>query len=77
MSDRSDELEQARRAKAKALETLAGRCELSSVGITRSGGRYAVQVNLEHEPEEALPSEIDGVRLVVKVTGPIRKQSEE
>jgi hypothetical protein len=71
------ELDAARAAKAKARSLFSGLAKVNGVGITRAGGRYAVKVNCEslNVPETELPDEIDGVPVVVDITGPIRKQS--
>jgi hypothetical protein len=75
--DDDTELEAARAAKAKARKRFAGLARVSGVGITRAGGRYAVKVLCEaiDVPAGKLPDNIDGVPVVVDVTGPIRKQT--
>jgi hypothetical protein len=44
------------------------------IGITRVEGEYAIKVNLSEPigPGTELPTEIDGVRVRVEVTGVIR-----
>ena len=72
----SSSLEAARAVKDKARTMVATIAEVQGVGITRVDGIYAVMVNVlqELEDESALPESIDGVPLVIKVTGTIRKQ---
>ena len=69
-------LAKARAAKEKALARFNEIAGVSGVGITRKDGQYAVRINLEQELDEGvkLPARIEGVAVVVKVTGPIRKQ---
>lgn len=67
-------LAQAQAAKRSALHFFEGRGISAGVGITRVGGEYAVKVNLT-APVAAgvkIPTDIDGVRLKVEVTGTIR-----
>lgn len=67
-------LEQARAAKPAALRRFGKIARVVGVGITRVNGEYAVKVNLR-EPVSSdveVPDEIDGVRIRVEVTGPIR-----
>ena len=49
--------------------------KVCGVGITRQNGVYAVKVNLEDELESdaEVPREIDGVPVVVRSVGKIRK----
>jgi hypothetical protein len=67
-------LEKARAAKELALQRFRAIDKVVGVGITRVGGEYAIKVNLSEPvgPETKLPAEIDGVRVRVEVTGPIR-----
>jgi hypothetical protein len=67
-------LEKARAAKELALQRFRAIGKVVGVGITRVGGEYAIKVNLSEPvgPETELPAEIDGVRVRVEVTGPIR-----
>ena len=79
MADVDEGLRAARAAKDKAARVLERFGRVRSVGITRRGGVYAVQVSLERAPEaEAdVPDQIDGVPLVVRTIGTIRKQNEQ
>ena len=76
MSDQEKQLKAARAAKEKAKRLLARFGLINAVGITRSEGRYAVKVSFEEEPEprDELPDELDGVPIVIRVGGRIRKQ---
>ncbi len=66
-------LEQARAAKAKALEALHDSPARAGVGITSVGAGYGVKINLT-ETVERLPSEIEGVPVIVEVVGTISKR---
>ena len=76
MTQADSELEAARAAKAKVKRLFSKKTRICGVGLTRHAGQYQVKVNLEAEPdpEVALPSEVDGVPVVVHVVGKIRKQ---
>ena len=76
MSDQSRELDAARAVKQKARSVFVRFGEVTGVGITRQGDRYAVQVDLESEPadRDKLPDQIDDVPIVVRVVGQVRKQ---
>ncbi len=76
MADVDEGLRAARAAKDKAARVLERFGRVRSVGITRRDGVYAVQVSLERAPDEEadVPDQIDGVPLVVRTTGTIRKQ---
>ena len=71
------QLQEARAAKEKAKIIFRHLGQVCGIGITRQGDSYAVKVNLETTPAQGLklPEEIDGVPIVVQVTGPIRKLS--
>ncbi len=44
--------------------------------VTRGdGSRYAVKVNLAEEPTVTVPTMVDGVPIIVRVLGTIRKQA--
>lgn len=77
MSDVNDELEAARAAKNKAKKLFPKEVHVCGVGLTRRAGRYHVKVNLEDEPgpEIELPTEVDGVPVLVNIVGKIHKQS--
>jgi len=68
-------LEEARAAKARAMEVFRRKATVVGVGITRIGGGYGVKVNLETSPTPnvELPETIDGVPVRVEVVGRIRK----
>ena len=76
MSKASKQLEKARAAKQKAGEIFRAYGTVVGVGITRRDDEYAVKVNFETPPPnlDALPTEIDGVPVVVQSVGTIRKQ---
>ncbi len=76
MTMESAQLAAARAVKGKAAEAVGRSSRVCGVGITRRDGVYAVKVNVEEEPaeRETLPAEIDGVPIVVKVVGKVRKQ---
>lgn len=77
MAERVIQLEEARLAKDRAKTVFRHFGKVNGVGITRQGDSYAVQVNFEEAPEKntELPTEIDGVPVVVRVIGHIRKLS--
>jgi hypothetical protein len=70
-------IEEARRAKSKAIEAAQSQAEVVGVGLTKIDGSYAVKVNLrEAAPASAkLPSTIDGVRVLYEVVGPITRRA--
>jgi len=72
-------IDDARAAKAKALAIFEKIAQISSVGLVRKGDGYAVKVSLEQEMDDdaVWPKEIDGVPVVVKTSGRIRKQKTE
>jgi hypothetical protein len=71
-------LDEARAAKAKALDEFRRKAKASvvGVGITRIDGGYGVKVNLDAPPapDTELPDAIDGVPVRVEVVGKIRKR---
>ncbi len=75
MESQTTQLREARLVKEKAKIVFRRLGRVCGVGITRQGDSYAVKVNLEAKPARGtqLPQEIDGVPIVVQVTGPIRK----
>lgn len=77
MSGHQRPLEAARAAKDKARAVFAGRARVTGVGLTRRRGRYCIKVNLACEPpaDANLPDSIDGVPVILHVTGAIRKQT--
>lgn len=76
MSGAVTSLERARRAKQRGKELLAGLQGVSGIGLTGSDDDFAISVNLESElPDPSvIPSEIEGVPVVVRVVGRIHKQ---
>jgi len=75
MGERISDLDRARAAKQAVEALLRDVSGVRGLGITKVGERYAVKVLLSAPPEASLPKTIDGVPLVVTVSGPIRKQS--
>jgi len=68
-------LQAARAAKPKALETFRKMASVCGVGITRIDGDYGLKINLTEPPARdcKIPDRIDGVKIRVEVTGPVRK----
>lgn len=65
-------LEQARAAKQKLRERLAGCPELRGIGIATLSGGYGVKVNLSSAPAPGLvPDDVDGVPVIIDVVGAI------
>lgn len=64
-------LEQARAAKEKLRERMSGISELRGIGIAILDGGYGVKINLACEPEQPIPSEVDGVPVIVSIVGSI------
>ena len=77
MDDEHEQLEAARLVKPKAFEAMKRFGHVVGVGITHAQGTYAVKVNLEEDVESDahVPTEIDGVPIVVHTVGKVRKQS--
>jgi hypothetical protein len=67
-------LEKAEAAKQTVLQRFQAIGTVLGVGITRVDGQYAIKVNLSApvEPGTELPTEIEGVRVRVEITGVIR-----
>lgn len=67
-------LEKAQTAKRLALQRFRTIGKVVGVGITRVEGEYAIKVNLREpiDPGTEVPTEIEGVRVRVEVTGVIR-----
>jgi hypothetical protein len=64
-------LEQARLAKRLLTEMLGGERYVNGIGIVRSNGDYGLKVNLLREaPALEVPDEIEGVSVMLDVTGP-------
>ena len=72
-------IERARAVKATVRERLRGLKGMTGVGLSKIEGEYVVKVNVSSPIPEHLapPSEIDGVAIVVDVTGPIARQSDQ
>lgn len=70
-------LEEARAAKARALETFGCLAAVVGVGITRVGEGYGLKVNLAEPPagDVTLPAHVDGVPIRVEITGPVKKRT--
>ncbi len=82
MSDRDKSgagrsLEEARAAKPAAQETFARLGKVTGIGITRSGGGYALKVNLQHNLAAGteMPKEVQGVPVKVEVVGEVKKRA--
>jgi hypothetical protein len=67
-------LEQARAAKAKAESLLSRNRRVNGIGVTRRGKGWGVKVNLSGATRANLPSEIDGVPVLVELVGKIAKR---
>ncbi|MBI4589923.1 MAG: hypothetical protein HY725_13895 [Candidatus Rokubacteria bacterium] len=69
-------LDDARAAKAKAMEIFGRLVVVVGVGITRIDGGYGIKVNLREQPAPGvdLPQTVNGVPVRVEVVGPIRKR---
>jgi hypothetical protein len=67
-------LDEARAAKARALEVFGRLAPVVGVGITNIDGGYGVRVNLREAPPPGveLPERIDDVPVQVRVVGTIR-----
>lgn len=65
--------DQARDAKPAALAAFRRVADVVGVGITRIDDSYALKVNIRRPPKAniVLPSEVNGVRVKVEVTGDI------
>lgn len=72
-------IEAARAVKAKARELIEALVPVEGVGITRVGDAYAVKINVAQDIDAklAIPEEVDGVPIVVQVTGRVRKQGRD
>jgi hypothetical protein len=65
-------LEDARAAKAKLAEALAGNPAVNGIGIAPAGAGYELKVNLSQPAE--VPAEVDGVAVRTAVVGRITPQ---
>ncbi len=79
MAKSTTSIDEARSAKHKVSGMLAGVRQVNGIGITRIGDSYAVKVNLAGQPDEPfqLPSEVDGVPVLVEVIGTISKRPDK
>lgn len=66
----------ARAEKARAAEVFAQIGMVVGIGITRVTSGYGLKVNLRDEPEPgvSVPQDVNGVPVVVEITGPLRKR---
>jgi hypothetical protein len=73
----SPQLNAARGAKEKAKQIFSQFGTVKGIGLTKMGERYAVKINFESEPHDRdrMPREVEGVPVVVQITGPLRKQA--
>ena len=78
MSTDAEQLDAARAVKDKVAKIMESFGHVLGVGITRRDGVYAVKVNLENKPDasEAMPQQIDGVPILIRVVGRIHKQND-
>ncbi|WP_038206455.1 hypothetical protein [Xenophilus azovorans] len=70
-------MEQARKAKPKAVAAASACSPVVGAGLCKIGGSYAVKVNLR-EPSASvagLPARIDGVQVIYEVVGPVLLRS--
>ena len=66
-------LEQAQAAKVKLAAALVGRPELRRIGIAVLDCGYGVKVNFTPLPADfAVPSDVDGVPVIINIVGTIR-----
>lgn len=65
-------LEAARRVKGKARELAAQQASVTGAGLSRLCGTYVVKISLREPAPPGLLDEVDGVRILYEVTGPIR-----
>jgi len=69
-------LDEARAAKRKALERLAGLPQVNGVGLMRVPGGYGLKVNLREEVADGLvPDAVDEVPVRVAVVGALRRRT--
>ena len=71
-----DNLDLARAAKSKAKEIFSGYGNVVGVGITQINGTPGIMVAMENTNADTanFPDNVDGVPVVVRVTGEIHKQ---
>ena len=69
-------IEEARTVKPKALRVFGKKADVVGVGITEIDGGYGLKINLREAPLPGidLPESVDGVPVLVEVTGAIHKR---
>ena len=77
MTDRQSQLEKARVAKKRAIERFGKLNGVSGFGISRRGEKYVVKINLSKSLSKTvkIPKTLNGVEVVLKTTGEIKKQN--
>ena len=73
-------IDAARLAKQKAVDLYGDLDAVNGIGISRIDGSYAVRINLRQSPGEPfrgsrIRTEIDGVPVIVKVIGEVKKSA--
>lgn len=64
------DLSTARAAKPRLAAKVKGHPQVSGIGIKPMGGKYALMVNLLRDaPDLSVPAQVDGVDVVVEITG--------
>ncbi len=67
-------IEQARAAKAEALEIVGPLARVVGIGITRVNGHFGLKVNLEEASEvQKLPTRVGGVPVRIEIVGEIEE----
>ncbi len=70
------DLQQARAAKSRLRSELTGHDGVRGVGLAAAEDGYCLQVNVARPADGAdLPGDVDGVRVRVRVVGPVRARS--
>lgn len=69
------DLHEARLAKLHLQQTLAGRVDVNGVGIGASDDGYRLVVNVTDGDAAALPRQVDGVPVHVRLVGRVRAQT--
>lgn len=68
-------LEEARAAKAKLSDMVAGQPVVTGIGLARVGAGWTVKVNVVRgAPEPDVPVAVDGVPVTVHAVGPVSAQ---
>ena len=55
----------------RSLATVPG---IVGIGLTRQGEGYAIKVNLDRDGTALIPSQIEGIPIVVEIVGRITKR---